>query len=110
VKPLLGRLFVPGEGDRPGEALNLILGYSFWQKRFAGEPGVIGKYVAVDGKPATIIGIVPNEFHGLLFAFDMDGYLPLTMLSAGEDGNSLWADRGDRSLMPFARLKGAECR
>jgi len=53
VQPLLGRLFVPGEGEKTGEALNLVLGYSFWQKRFAGAPGVIGKHVAVDGKPAT---------------------------------------------------------
>ncbi|HEV2115981.1 MAG TPA: ABC transporter permease [Terriglobales bacterium] len=105
VKPLLGRLFAPGEGDRPGEALNLVLGYEFWQKRFAGDPAVIGKHIAVDGKPATVIGVAPPEFHGLLFAFDMDAYLPLTMMSEGEDGNSLWRDRGDRSLMPYARLK-----
>ena len=105
VKPLLGRLFVPGEGDRPGEALNLVLGYSFWQKRFAGDPAVIGKHIAVNGRPATIIGVVPPGFHGLLFAFDMDGYLPLSMMSEGEDRNSLWVDRSDRSLMPFARLQ-----
>jgi len=105
VKPLLGRLFVPGEGDQPGEAVNLVLGYSFWQKRFAGDPAVIGKHIAVNGRLATIIGIVPPEFHGLLFAFDMDGYLPLTMMSEGEDGNRLWTDRGDRSLMSFARLR-----
>jgi predicted permease len=105
VKPLLGRLFVPGEGEHSGDALNLVLGYSFWQRRFAGSAGVIGKHIAVDGKAATVIGVAPPEFHGLLFAFDMDAYLPLTIAAQGEEGNSLWADRGDRSLMLFARLK-----
>jgi hypothetical protein len=52
-----------------------------------------------------LLAIVPPEFHGLLFAFDMDGYLPMAMMSEGENGNSLWANRGHRSLMPFARLK-----
>jgi len=105
VQPLLGRLFVPGEGEKTGEALNLVLGYSFWQKRFAGAPGVIGKHVAMDGKPATIIGVVPPEFHGMLFAFDMDAYLPLGMESMEQDSGGFWTDRGNRSLMVFARLK-----
>ncbi len=104
VKPWLGRLFLPGEGDKPGEELKLILGYAFWQKRFGGEPAVVGKHVVVNGKPATIIGVVPPDFHGLLFAFDMDGYLPLSMRSVEEDAG-FWADRSDRSLMLFARLK-----
>jgi putative ABC transport system permease protein len=39
VKPLLGRLFVPGEGERPGATPNLILGHAFWKKRFARDPG-----------------------------------------------------------------------
>ncbi|HKU19931.1 MAG TPA: ABC transporter permease [Terriglobales bacterium] len=105
VKPLLGRLFVPGEGEQRGSPLNLVLGYAFWQKRFAGDPAVIGKHIAINGRPATIIGVTPRDFHGLLFAFDMDGYLPLSITALGEDGNSVWADRGDRSLMLFARMK-----
>jgi len=104
VKPLLGRLFLPGEGEKSGEELPLVLGYEFWRKRFGGDPAVVGKHVVVDGKPATIIGVVPPDFHGLLFAFDMEGYVPLSMKSVEEDA-SFWADRGSRSLMLFARLK-----
>src|SRR5580704_16974352 len=49
LKPALGRLIFPDEGEHPGEPAIVILGYSFWQKRFGGEPGVIGKQVRVDG-------------------------------------------------------------
>jgi len=104
VKPLLGRLFLPGEGEKPGEELELVLGYVFWRRRFGGDPTVVGKQVTVDGKPATIIAVLPPDFHGLLFAFDMDGYVPLSMTSVEEDP-SFWTDRGNRSLILFARLK-----
>src|SRR5262249_17021191 len=56
IKPALGRLFLPGEGETPGSEIPVVISYSYWQKRFAGSPGVIGKRVLVDGKPATVIG------------------------------------------------------
>src|SRR5208283_1929365 len=46
VKPALGRLFLPGEGEKPGEELRVVLGYSFWQSKFGGDPHVIGKSFA----------------------------------------------------------------
>src|SRR5215831_17328329 len=36
VKPALGRLFLPGESEKPGEELLVVLGYSFWQSKFRG--------------------------------------------------------------------------
>ena len=41
LRPAAGRLFLPGEGEATGAATNVVLGYSFWQKRFAGDPRVI---------------------------------------------------------------------
>src|SRR5436305_9996265 len=43
VRPALGRLFLPGEGEHAGSEAQIVLGYSYWQKRFASSPGVIGK-------------------------------------------------------------------
>ena len=57
VKPALGRLFLPGEGEKPGEELLVVLGCSFWQNKFAGDQQVIGKSVRVNGKQATVIGV-----------------------------------------------------
>src|SRR3984885_3668835 len=77
VKPALGRLMLGSEEDRPGEQPVLVLGYSYWQKIFGGNPGVIGKQVRVNGKQATIIGVVPKQFLGSLSLIEMDMYMPL---------------------------------
>src|SRR5215469_1643545 len=105
VKPALGRLFLPGEGEKPGEELLVVLGYSFWQNKFGGDPHVIGRSVRVDGRQATVIGVTPREFHGTVFALDMDVFLPLSALSLLGDSGSFWTARDDRSLNVMGRLK-----
>src|SRR5215469_1660863 len=105
VKPALGRLFLPGEGEKPGEELLVVLGYSFWQNKFGGDPHVIGKSVRVDGRQATVIGVTPREFHGTVFLLDIDAFLPLSALSLIGDSGSFWTVRDDRRLAVMGRLK-----
>jgi hypothetical protein len=105
VKPALGRLFLPGEGEKPGEELLVVLGYSFWRNKFAGDAHVIGKSVRVNGKQATVIGVTPREFHGTVFALDMDAFLSLNALSLIGDSKNFWTVRDDRSLTVMGRLK-----
>jgi macrolide transport system ATP-binding/permease protein len=103
LKPALGRLFLPGEGEEPGSESLVVIGYSYWQKRFGGSSAVIGKQVLVDGKPATIIGVSPKGFRGTAFALDLDGYLPLSMAAAADP--AMWSGRGDRRFNVLGRLK-----
>jgi predicted permease len=103
LKPALGRLFLPGEGEKPGSEALVVIGYSYWQKRFGGNSGVIGKQVLVDGKPATIIGVTPKKFHGTVFAIDLDGYLPFSMAASTDP--DLWTGRTDRRWTVLGRLK-----
>jgi predicted permease len=105
VKPALGRLLLPGEGEKPGEELLAVLGYAFWQRRFGGDAAIVGKQVLVNGQPAIIIGVTPKDFRGTLFAFDMDGYLSLNALPQLEGSSAFWTDRHDRPLMALGRLK-----
>ncbi len=105
VKPALGRLILPSEGEAPGENPVLVLGYSFWRKRFDGDPSVIGKQVRIDGKPVEIVGVVPKEFHGSFSIFEMDGYVPLSTLFPGGPGNNFWSDRNMRLILAMGRLK-----
>ncbi len=105
IKAEVGRLLLPGEREKPGEDLLLVLDYSCWQRVFGGDRGVLGKAVLINGKPATIIGVAPRDFHGTFFAFNMDGYLSLNGIPLVAGASGFWKDRRDRSLMTLARLK-----
>ncbi len=110
IKPALGRLILPTEGQTPGADSIVVLGYSYWQKRFGGEHGVIGKQVEIDGHPATIVGVAPKGFHGTYAIVDMDGFVPLSAPLGGQDDaekdvKELWTHREDRSISLLGRLK-----
>ena len=105
VKPLLGRLFLPAEGEKRGDQLQVVLGYSYWRKKFGEDRGVVGRQVHINGKPAIVVGVAPKEFHGTFFAFEMDGYLPLSFLAQSENSNDFWSNRGHRELFVLGRLK-----
>jgi macrolide transport system ATP-binding/permease protein len=105
IHPIIGRLLLPGEGNKPGEPLLVVLGYSYWQKNLGGDPGCVGQQVLINGRSATIIGVTPKEFHGTLFAFDLDAYLPLGALKSGPDSVNFWTDRRERELTVLGRLR-----
>ncbi len=107
VRPALGRLYEPGEGENSSSELTVVLGHSFWQKKFGGDAGVIGKQVRIDGRAATVIGVAPKDFHGLVAGGDMDGYLPLRAFIADEYSWSrdYFTNRKTRNLTLYARLK-----
>lgn len=105
VNPGLGRLILPTESESPGAQAVMVLGYNFWQKRFGGDPRVIGKQVRIDGKPVEIIGVVPKQFHGSFSIFEMDGYVPFSMLFPGGSGINFWSDRNMRLILAMGRLK-----
>jgi predicted permease len=104
VRPALGRLFLPSEGEEGGKDPYIVLGYSYWQKRFGGDSRIVGKQALIDGQEATIVGVAPKGFQGTNFALDLDGYVPLNMQPA-EDTAKLWSDRNSASLIVMGRLK-----
>ena len=106
LPPVLGRVFEPGEGERAGTEVVLVLGHRFWQRRFGGDPGVVGRIVRVDGQPARVIGIAPPGFHGLYQGADIEGYVPLGALRARTaQTGQLFTDRTIRFLTMLARLR-----
>jgi putative ABC transport system permease protein len=65
VKPLLGRIFEPSENTRANHHF-MVIGYDFWQRRFHGDPEIVGKTMRLTGhEPAdyTIIGVMPAGFN-----------------------------------------------
>ena len=60
-EPLLGRTFTAHE-DTPGNNNVVILSYALWQRRFGGNPNVVGQSITLDNTPATVAGIMPADF------------------------------------------------
>jgi predicted permease len=108
ISPAYGRLILPTEGRTPGADPVMVLGYSYWRKRFGADPNVAGKKVEVNGNPFTVIGVAPREFHGTYSVLDMDAFIPLSA-ELGEDPDNpiqkVWASRGFRTLTLMGRLK-----
>ncbi len=61
VRPALGRLFTRSDVLGRESAVG-ILSYEMWQTRFGATPDVVGRRVELDGKPVTIIGVLPADF------------------------------------------------
>jgi putative ABC transport system permease protein len=97
VQPLLGRTYLPGE-DQPGKDDVTVLSYEVWQSNFGGQADAVGKVVQLDGKPYTVIGVMPAGFR---FPLEARGaiYTPLHM-------NPTWAkSRGMHWIRTIGRLK-----
>jgi putative ABC transport system permease protein len=73
VQPALGRWFSRGD-DQPGAAETAMLSDAYWQRRFGGDPSVIGRTITVDGRPREVIGVMPARFN--LRGLPMDLILP----------------------------------
>jgi len=61
VKPFLGRAFVAEEGQ-PGPAPVVLLSDRLWRRRFAADPGALGRSIRINGIPRTIVGVMPGGF------------------------------------------------
>ncbi len=62
VRPVYGRNFTEEE-DQKGRDDVALLSSGAWQKRFGSDPAVVGKTVTLEGRPRTIVGILPASFH-----------------------------------------------
>ncbi len=73
VTPALGREFLPAETE-PGGARVVLLSHALWQRRFGGDPRVVGTTMTVDGEPQTVVGVMPA---GFAFVADADVWAPM---------------------------------
>lgn len=61
VDPVRGRLFIPSD-EQAGHAKVVVMSHALWQRRFAGEPELVGKPITIDGQSYTVVGIAPAGF------------------------------------------------
>src|SRR5262245_3781257 len=79
VQPALGRGFLPEEDKTRGTHPAVVLSYGLWQRRFAADPGLLGKSVTLNGYKFTVVGIAPSEFTGTVPGVSPDVYVPVMM-------------------------------
>jgi predicted permease len=75
VKPLLGRAFTEGD-DSPAATPVVVIGAGLWRSRFGGDPRLVGRSIRVNGRPATVAGIMPASF---LFPVHEEIWAPLRL-------------------------------
>jgi predicted permease len=98
VAPLLGRAFLPGE-EAPGQDHVAVLGHALWQRRFGGDAGIVGRTIALNGEPYTVVGVMPRAFAFPPFwATGAELWAPLSLAERA-------TSREGSSLRIFARLK-----
>jgi putative ABC transport system permease protein len=105
LRPAAGRLIAPGEGDDPNTGPIVVLGHSYWARRFGSDPGVVGRSVTLGGRSATVIGVVPNEFHGPYALVELDAYVPVGLYAVDTGHSRFFTDRRDTELRVLATLK-----
>lgn len=98
VAPILGRSFLPEE-EKAGHNRVVLLSHGLWERRFGADRLLLNKTVQLNGESYAVIGIMPAGFQ---FPGKRDLWVPLVLDPAREPWR---ADRGNRNLSVFGRLK-----
>ena len=106
IQPTLGRLLGPEDDRVDGQAESVVLSHTYWQTEFGGDPSVLGKTLTVEKVPLTIVGVVPEGFHGTAVSARPSAFVPITFPSnAGFLDTPNHDGRDFYWLQLFARLQ-----
>jgi len=105
VKPILGRAFLPDEDKTVGANHVVVLSHSFWQRRMAGDPNIVGKTLQLNNRAYEVIGVAPDYFVGTKFALALDFWTPISMAEELRRNPGILAERGSHWMNAIGRLK-----
>lgn len=105
VHALLGRTFTPDDDRRGSTHPVIVINYNAWQKRFGGDPNVLGKKAKLNGLDYTIIGVMPKEFYGTEILLAPEFWVPMTMEPQIEPSNNWLDNRGTHDIDVVGRIK-----
>jgi putative ABC transport system permease protein len=101
VKPVLGRIFTREE-DTPGAASVVLISHGLWQRRYGGDPNIIGREIELGGK-TTVVGVMPAGFEYPISDDNQDFWEPI--FSATFMTKEIREERANRSLPVIGKLK-----
>lgn len=105
VQPFLGRVLEPGDDDRSAVMKPVAtLSYDYWQRRFHGDPAVVGKLALVNGKPVAISGVAAKTFKGVFAFMTTDVFVPINQMRA-ERGSDWASARGAGDIRLLGRMR-----
>ncbi len=105
VRPILGRGFEPAEDVGSNAHPVVVISYELWQKRFVGDPQIVGKIQRLNNIPHTIIGVAPKRFYGTFVGWAMNFWVPASMEENFESGGYKLDDRSARWIEGYLQLK-----
>ena len=104
IVPAAGRLFGPDD-DRVADGQPVaVISYAYWQRRFAGDAGVVGRAVTINNTPMTIVGVAQEGFLGSFLGVATSAWAPMAM-QAQLTGSSRLEARGNSWMQAYVRLK-----
>ncbi|HEX5888287.1 MAG TPA: ABC transporter permease [Pyrinomonadaceae bacterium] len=105
VKAIKGRTFLPEEDKTPLSHPVAVLSYNSWQRRFGGDPDIVGKDVLLNDHQFRVIGVAPEGFKGTEMVYTPEIWLPAAMMEWVEPGAKWLEDRNTRNFFANGRLK-----
>ena len=106
IEPLVGRLLTSAD-DRPGcgTSSGAVISYPFWQREFAGDPGILSRTVSLEQQSFPIIGVTPPSFFGVEVGHNFDVAVPLCAEPVVRGEDSVLDRRDGWWLTAMGRLK-----
>ena len=89
----------------PGDDPVVVLSHDYWQRRFAGDPSVVGRTMVINGAPLTIIGVAQRGFSGDIVGQPIEVFIPLMMQPSVMPNTGWLDDRTTCWLLLMGRLK-----
>jgi predicted permease len=105
VRPAYGDFPRPDDAEGTGGAATVVLSHRYWQRRFGGDPALVGSSITLNGKSFTVTGIAPDGFAGLSWAMAVSAFVPAGAIgSLIESGDAFRDNRGAPAWRVIGRL------
>jgi putative ABC transport system permease protein len=105
LQPALGRLFVASDDLVPDANPVVVLSFSYWQRRFGSDPGILNQSILVNGHLFSVVGVAPPGFHSVVMGDTPDVFVPMTMQAEVIPGRKDLDNRRSSWLNIVGKLK-----
>jgi len=107
VKAIQGRTFLPEEDQTKLSHPVAVISHESWQRRFGGDPSLVGKDLLINNHQFRVIGITPEGFKGTELVYSPEIWLPASMMEWAEPGANWIDSRNAKNFFGIGRLKSS---